>query len=67
MITLNDYLNNANLLSPCLVVGDSLKVLSQLPNDSIDCVITSPPYYMKRQYLGGGIGLESTYQEYYGC
>lgn len=64
MITLNDYLNNANLLSPCLVVGDSLKVLSQLPNDSIDCVITSPPYYMKRQYLGGGIGLESTYQEY---
>lgn len=64
MITLNDYLNNAKLLSPCLVVGDSLKVLSQLPNDSIDCVITSPPYYMKRQYLGGGIGLESTYQEY---
>lgn len=64
MITLNDYLDNANLLSPCLVVGDSLKVLSQLPNDSIDCVITSPPYYMKRQYLGGGIGLESTYQEY---
>lgn len=64
MITLNDYLNNANLLSPCLVVGDSLKVLSQLPNDSIDCVITSPPYYMKRQYLGGGIGLEATYQEY---
>lgn len=41
MITLNDYLNNANLLSPCLAVGDSLKVLSQLPNDSIDCVITS--------------------------
>ncbi len=64
MITLNDYLNNASLLSPCLVVGDSLKVLSQLPNDSIDCIITSPPYYMKRQYLGGGIGLESTYQEY---
>ena len=64
MITLNDYLNNADLLSPCFVVGDSLKVLSQLPNDSIDCVITSPPYYMKRQYLGGGIGLESTYQEY---
>lgn len=33
---------------------------------SIDYVITStsPPFYMKRQYLSGRIGLELTYQEY---
>lgn len=64
MITVNDYISNQSLLSPCFVCGDSKKVLAQLPDNCIDCVVTSPPYYMKRQYLGGGIGLESTHQEY---
>ena len=64
MVSMIDYLHSDELLSPCFVLGDSLNVLAYLPDDSIDCVITSPPYYMKRQYLGGGIGLESTYQEY---
>lgn len=64
MVSMIEYLHLDKLLSPCFVLGDSLDVLSQLPNQSIDCVITSPPYYMKRQYLGGGIGLEPTYQEY---
>lgn len=64
MITVNDYILNSTLIEPCFVQGDSLNVLSRLPNACIDCVATSPPYYMKRQYLGGGIGLESTYIEY---
>lgn len=64
LITLEEYMKDSDLLSPCFVCGDSLNVLKKIPDNSIDCVITSPPYYMKRQYLGGGIGLEKTYQEY---
>ncbi len=64
MITVNDYINDKNLTAPCFLCGDALRVLAYLPDNCIDCVITSPPYYMKRQYLGGGIGLEATYQEY---
>ena len=63
MIKVSEYINNPNLAPPCFVRGDALVVLRSMPNDCIDCVVTSPPYYMKRQYLGGGIGLEKTYQE----
>lgn len=65
MTGLLDYiLNDEPNVAPYFVCGNSLEVLQQLPDNSIDCVITSPPYYMKRQYLGGGIGMEKTYQEY---
>lgn len=64
MIRVNEYIQDASFTAPCFVQGDALHVLSHLPDECIDCVVTSPPYYMKRQYLGGGIGLESTYQEY---
>lgn len=61
---MNEYIKDQTLLAPCFVRGDALNVLAHLPDGCIDCVVTSPPYYMKRQYLGGGIGLEETYQEY---
>ena len=64
MIKVNDYIINSNQKAPCFVKGDALIVLRSMPANSIDCVVTSPPYYMKRQYLGGGIGLEKTFQEY---
>ncbi len=64
MITVNDYIQDCSLISPCFVCGDSLQVIAKMPDNSVDCVITSPPYYMKRQYIGGGIGMESTYQKY---
>lgn len=64
MITVNEYIKDASFTVPCFVRGDALQVLAHLPDECIDCVVTSPPYYMKRQYLGGGIGLETTYQEY---
>ena len=64
MDIINQYIQTSIDVSPCFVCGDSLHVLQSIPGNSIDCVITSPPYYMKRQYLGGGIGLEKTYQEY---
>lgn len=51
-------------LTPLLFAGDALEVLRSLPENSVDMAITSPPYYMKREYLAGGIGLENTYQEY---
>lgn len=50
--------------SPLLLLGDALSVLRELPIDSIDCVMTSPPYWGKREYSGGGIGLEQEYSEY---
>ena len=30
--------------------GNALEVLKTLPSESVDCVITSPPYYMLRDY-----------------
>lgn len=60
----NEYMNKPNILSPLFIQGDSLDALKTLKDESIDCVVTSPPYYMKREYLNGGIGLENTYQEY---
>ena len=45
--------------------GDALDILKTLPNESIDMVITSPPYYGLRDYgVEGQLGLEKTFQEY---
>lgn len=42
-----------------IIVGDALRRLAQLPDASVDCVITSPPYYSLRDYgADGQIGLE---------
>lgn len=49
---------------PEFICGNALDVLKDFSDNSIDCVITSPPYYMKRQYLAGGIGMEPTFHEY---
>ena len=57
-------LMDKSIMRPKFICGDALDVLRNFSDDSIDCVITSPPYYMKRQYLGGGIGMEPTFDEY---
>jgi DNA modification methylase len=49
---------------PWFTVGDALNVLSALPDNFVDCCITSPPYWNKREYANGGIGLEVTYEDY---
>jgi DNA modification methylase len=42
-----------------VIVGDAREKLATLPARSIDCVITSPPYFQLRDYqVGGQIGLE---------
>lgn len=37
--------------------GDAAFLLRQLPDDSVDLVITSPPYYLQRGYNGAGMGI----------
>jgi DNA modification methylase len=49
---------------PVFFCGDAVDVLSQLPSSSFDCVMTSPPYYRKREYASGGIGMEKSWQEF---
>ncbi len=49
---------------PLFLVGAADTVLRGLPTDSIDCVITSPPYWGHRSYAGGGVGHEDTYPQY---
>lgn len=45
--------------------GDCLEVLQGLPDVSINCCVTSPPYYGLRDYgVNGQIGLEETPDEY---
>lgn len=48
-----------------ILQGDSLEVLKTLPDNIIDCCITSPPYYGLRDYgVEGQIGLEETPEKY---
>lgn len=54
MIELNKIYNE-----PCL------ETLRRMPNDFLDCVITSPPYWQLRDYgYPGQWGLEPTFNEY---
>lgn len=48
-----------------ILVGDSLEVLATIPAQSVNCVVTSPPYFALRDYgVEGQIGLESSPDEY---
>lgn len=58
-----DYIESDNL-EPLLLVGDSLKLLQSIPDNSIDMCMTSPPYWNMREYAAGGIGLEKNYADF---
>lgn len=48
-----------------IICGDALKTLKKFPDECIDCVVTSPPYWALRDYgVKGQIGLESSVEEY---
>jgi DNA modification methylase len=50
-----------------LLCGDSLEVLPTLGAESVQCVVTSPPYWGLRDYgVEGQLGLEPTPEEYVG-
>ena len=50
--------------SPLLLNGDAVAVLRDLPDGCIDFLMTSPPYWGKREYENGGIGLENDYRDF---
>lgn len=44
---------------------DALNIPWDLPDEFIDCIVTSPPYWGLRDYgVEGQLGLEKTFQEY---
>lgn len=48
-----------------IYTGDALAVLKGLPDGSVNCCVTSPPYYALRDYgVDGQIGRESSPKEY---
>lgn len=48
-----------------LLQGDAIHALRTLETDSVQCVVTSPPYWGLRDYdIEGQIGLEETLTEY---
>ena len=48
-----------------VICGDALTVLKTLPDDFVDCCVTSPPYWGLRDYqVDGQLGLEKTPEEY---
>jgi DNA modification methylase len=51
-----------------IITGDAFEVLKQIPNNSISCVITSPPYWQLREYENSenpnSIGKETDYVQY---
>lgn len=45
--------------------GDCRQLLRTLPDESVDCVVTSPPYWRQRDYgMPEQIGLEQTPEQY---
>jgi DNA modification methylase len=48
-----------------LILGDSLQKLKDLPTATVQCCVTSPPYWGLRDYgVSGQMGLERTPDEY---
>jgi site-specific DNA-methyltransferase (adenine-specific) len=46
-----------------ILIGDAHEQLATLPSASVDCVITSPPYFNLRDYgISGQLGMEPTIQ-----
>jgi len=54
----DDYINK-------IICGDCLEVMKGIPDDVVQCCITSPPYWGLRDYgIEGQLGLEKTPEEY---
>ena len=52
-------------MSVRILQGDCRAVMASLPADSVDCVVTSPPYWGLRDYgVVGQLGLETTLGEH---
>lgn len=47
-----------------VILGDAYDVLKSFPQETVNLIITSPPYYRQRDYGGIGIGNEETKEAY---
>lgn len=47
------------LAVPGYHVGDARELLRKLPDESVNCCVTSPPYWALRSYLPGRVVLRS--------
>lgn len=47
-----------------IIQGDSLRILQDFPSDSIDLIVTSPPYWACRVYGSGTLGREKNPLDY---
>lgn len=57
--------NTISLDDSLIMEGDALHALRLLPSNSIQCVVTSPPYWGLRDYgIDGQIGLEGTLPQF---
>jgi site-specific DNA-methyltransferase (cytosine-N4-specific) len=66
-------MNRAKILPPSkieisesmILEGDIAEILPRLPDESVQCIVTSPPYWGLRDYgIKGQIGLEETLASY---
>lgn len=52
-------------MSVKILQGDCMEVLKGLPDESVHCIVSSPPYWRQRDYgMAGQLGLEQTPEEY---
>ena len=58
--------NGAVPLDPShqVLCGDNRDIIPHIPDQSIDLVVTSPPYFQQREYSSPGLGNESGVDEY---
>jgi DNA modification methylase len=50
-----------------ILVGDCIDMMRTLPDQSVQCCVTSPPYFGLRDYgVDGPIGLEQTPADFIG-
>ena len=61
----NYFMNIINTENLIIINADVIEALKTLPDKSVNCCVTSPPYYGLRDYkVAGQIGLEETPEEY---
>ena len=58
-------LGEGSRMNRTIFQGDVLEKLAEIESESIDCVISSPPYWGLRDYgVGGQLGLEPDFRDY---
>src|SRR6476659_6904553 len=61
--TVRAYLAGSTI-RPLFLAGDAQAVLRTFPDASVDCCMTSPPYWGQRTYAAGGLGSEDDPQDF---